>query len=125
MMAASYGAGNYAMCGRAYNPRFIFSYPNSMIAVMGSEQLAGVMQMVAKEGALKSGKPWDENQAEQMKAFMKMEIEKQSNAFFATGQLWDDGIIDPRDTRHILGLVLAITHINEVKGTNAWGVYRM
>ena len=125
MMAASYGAGNYAMCGRAYNPRFIFSYPNSMIAVMGAEQLAGVMQMVAKEGALKSGKPWDENQAEQMKAFMKLEIEKQSNAFFATGQLWDDGIIDPRDTRHIMGLILALTYLQNVKGTNAWGVYRM
>ncbi|HNF49692.1 MAG TPA: carboxyl transferase domain-containing protein, partial [Chitinophagales bacterium] len=125
MMAASYGAGNYAMCGRAYNPRFIFSYPNSMIAVMGAEQLAGVMQMVAKEGALKSGKPWDENQAEQMKAFMKLEIEKQSNAFFATGQLWDDGIIDPRDTRHVMGLILALTYLQNVKGTNAWGVYRM
>lgn len=125
MMAASYGAGNYAMCGRAYNPRFLFSYPNSMIAVMGSEQLAGVMQMVAKEGALKSGKPWDENQAEQMKEFMKGEIEKQSNAFFASGQLWDDGIIDPRDTRNVLGLVLSLTYMNEVKGTNAWGVYRM
>jgi len=125
MMAASFGAGNYAMCGRAYNPRFIFSYPNSMIAVMGAEQLAGVMQMVAKEGALKSGKPWDENQAEQMKAFMKLEIEKQSNAFFATGQLWDDGIIDPRDTRHVMGLILALTYLQKVKGTNAWGVYRM
>jgi acetyl-CoA carboxylase carboxyltransferase component len=125
MMAASYGAGNYAMCGRAYNPRFLFSYPNSMIAVMGSEQLAGVMQMVAKEGAIKSGKEWDENQAAQMKEFMKAEIEKQSNAFFATGQLWDDGIIDPRDTRNVLGLILTLTYINEVKGTNAWGVYRM
>ncbi len=125
MMAASFGAGNYAMCGRAYNPRFIFSYPNSMIAVMGAEQLAGVMQMVAKEGALKSGKSWDENQAEQMKAFMKLEIEKQSNAFFATGQLWDDGIIDPRDTRHVMGLILALTYLQKVKGTNAWGVYRM
>ncbi|HNI02732.1 MAG TPA: carboxyl transferase domain-containing protein, partial [Chitinophagales bacterium] len=125
MMAASYGAGNYAMCGRAYNPRFLFSYPNSMIAVMGSEQLAGVMQMVAKESAIKSEKQYDEQQAEQMKAFMQAEIEKQSNAFFASGQLWDDGIIDPRDTRHILGLVLALTYMNEVKGTNAWGVYRM
>lgn len=125
MMAASYGAGNYAMCGRAYNPRFLFSYPNSMIAVMGSEQLAGVMQMVAKESAIKSGKQYDEQQAEQMKAFMQAEIEKQSNAFFASGQLWDDGIIDPRDTRHILGLVLALTYMNEIKGTNAWGVYRM
>ncbi|MBP6153368.1 MAG: acyl-CoA carboxylase subunit beta [Chitinophagales bacterium] len=125
MMGASYGAGNYAMCGRAYNPRFLFSYPNSMIAVMGAEQLAGVMQMVSKEAAIKSGQQYDETQATQMKEFMKMEIEKQSNAFLATGQLWDDGIIDPRDTRHVFGLILALTYINEVKGTNAWGVFRM
>jgi len=125
IMGASYGAGNYAMCGRAYNPRFLFTYPNSMIAVMGAEQLAGVMEMVAREGALKSGATYDENQAAQMKAYMKGEIEKQSNAFFATGQLWDDGIIDPRETRHIMGLILAVTYLQEVKGTNAWGVYRM
>jgi acetyl-CoA carboxylase carboxyltransferase component len=125
MMGASYGAGNYAMCGRAYNPRFLFSYPNSMIAVMGSEQLAGVMQMVSRDAAIKAGQQFDEAQAAQMKEFMKAEIEKQSNAFFATGQLWDDGIIDPRDTRHVFGLVLALTYMNEVKGTNSYGVYRM
>jgi acetyl-CoA carboxylase carboxyltransferase component len=125
MMGASFGAGNYAMCGRAYNPRFLFSYPNSMIAVMGAEQLAGVMEMVAREGAQKTGAAYDENQAAQMKEYMKGEIEKQSNAFFASGQLWDDGIIDPRDTRNVMGLVLAITYLNQVKGTNAWGVYRM
>ena len=125
MMGASFGAGNYAMCGRAYNPRFLFSYPNSMIAVMGSEQLAGVMQMVSREAAIKSGQQFDEAQAAQMKEFMKGEIEKQSNAFFATGQLWDDGIIDPRDTRHVFGLILALTYMNEVKGTNSYGVYRM
>ena len=125
IMGASYGAGNYAMCGRAYNPRFLFTYPNSMIAVMGAEQLAGVMQMVSKEAAIKSGQQYDETQAAQMKEFMKGEIEKQSNAFFATGQLWDDGIIDPRDTRNVFGLILALTYINEVKGTNAWGVFRM
>ena len=125
MMGASFGAGNYAMCGRAYNPRFLFSYPNSMIAVIGSEQLARVMQMVSREAAIKSGQQFDEAQAAQMKEFMKGEIEKQSNAFFATGQLWDDGIIDPRDTRNVFGLVLALTYMNEVKGTNSYGVYRM
>lgn len=125
MMGASYGAGNYAMCGRAYNPRFLFSYPNSMIAVMGAEQLAGVMELVAHTGAKKSGTEYDENQANQMKEFMKAEIEKQSNAYFATGEAWDDGIIDPRDTRHVMGLVLHLTYLQEVKGTNAWGVFRM
>ena len=125
MMGASYGAGNYAMCGRAYNPRFLFSYPNSMIAVMGSEQLAGVMELVARAGAKRAGTDYDEKQAEQMKEFMKGEIEKQSNAFYATGQIWDDGIIDPRDTRNVMGLVLTLTNLQEVKGTNAWGVFRM
>ena len=96
-----------------------------MIAVMGSEQLAGVMQMVSREAAIKSGQTFDEAQATQMKEFMKAEIEKQSNAFFASGQLWDDGIIDPRDTRNVMGLILTLTYMNEVKGTNAWGVYRM
>jgi acetyl-CoA carboxylase carboxyltransferase component len=125
IMGASYGAGNYAMCGRAYEPRFLFTYPNSMIAVMGSEQLAGVMQMVGREAAIKSGQQFDEAQSAQMKEFMKAEIEKQSNAFFASGQLWDDGIIDPRDTRNVFGLVLALAYLNEVKGTQTWGVYRM
>lgn len=125
MMGASYGAGNYAMCGRAYNPRFLFSYPNSMIAVMGAEQLAGVMELVSRAGAKRAGTEFDEAQAAQMKEFMKAEIEKQSNAFFASGQIWDDGIIDPRDTRSILGLVLTLTNLQEVKGTNSWGIFRM
>jgi len=125
MMGASYGAGNYAMCGRAYNPRFLFSYPNSMIAVMGAEQLAGVMAMVAKEGAIRSGAQYDEVQAEAMKEHMKKEIEKQSNAFYATGQLWDDGIIDPRDTRNILILTLAAIYQQPIPKNNSWGVFRM
>ncbi|MCB9032965.1 MAG: acyl-CoA carboxylase subunit beta [Chitinophagales bacterium] len=125
IMGASYGAGNYAMCGRAYNPRFLFTYPNSMIAVMGAEQLAGVMQMVSTEAAIKQGKTIDEQQAEQMKQFMKMEIEKQSNAFFASGQLWDDGIIDPRDTRTVMSFVLALTYLNDIEGKQSWGIFRM
>jgi acyl-CoA carboxylase subunit beta len=125
MMGASFGAGNYAMCGRAYNPRFLFSYPNSMIAVMGSEQLAGVMELVQRQAAEKSGKPFDENQAAMMKMMMKAEIEKQSNAFYATGQGWDDAVIDPRDTRNVLSICLATIFQNEVKGTQEWGIYRM
>lgn len=125
MMGASFGAGNYAMCGRAYNPRFLFSYPNSMIAVMGSEQLAGVMELVQRQAAEKAGKPFDENQAAMVKMMMKAEIEKQSNAFYATGQGWDDGIIDPRDTRNVLSVCLATIYQNQVKGTQEWGIYRM
>jgi acetyl-CoA carboxylase carboxyltransferase component len=92
---------------------------------MGAEQLSGVMEMVARAGAEKSGAKYDEVQAAQMKEYMKGEIEKQSNAYFATGQMWDDGIIDPRETRNVMGLVLSLTYLQEVKGTNAWGVFRM
>ena len=122
---SSYGAGNYAMNGQAYEPNFIFSYPNSMIAVMGAEQLAGVMEMVARAGAKRSGTDFDEVQAAQMKEYMKGEIEKQSNALFASGQLWDDGIMDPRETRNYLGVCLAIIYQNEIKSSSKYGVFRM
>jgi acetyl-CoA carboxylase carboxyltransferase component len=122
---SSYGAGNYAMNGQAYEPDFIFSYPNSMIAVMGAEQLAGVMEMVSREAAMKSGSAYDENQATQMKEYMKGEIEKQSNALFASGHLWDDGVIDPRETRNYLAICLAVIYQNEFKSSNKYGVYRM
>jgi acetyl-CoA carboxylase carboxyltransferase component len=122
---SSYGAGNYAMCGQAYNPRFLFTYPNSMIAVMGAEQLAGVMEMVSRAAAKKQGTDFDEAQAAQMKEYMKGEIEKQSNALYASGQLWDDGIIDPRETRNHLAICLAVIYQNEIKSDSRYGVFRM
>ena len=125
MMGASYGAGNYGMSGRAYEPRFLFSYPNHQIAVMGAEQLAGVMEMVQRESAIKMGATIDEDQATQMRAYMINEIGKQSNAFYATSQIWDDGIIDPRDTRNVLGFCLAVVNNKAIKGTGEFGVFRM
>ena len=125
MMGASYGAGNYGMSGRAYEPRFLFSYPNHQIAVMGAEQLAGVMEMVQREAAIKMGATIDEDQATQMRAYMINEIGKQSNAFYATSQIWDDGIIDPRDTRNVLGFCLAVVNNKAIKGTGEFGVFRM
>jgi acetyl-CoA carboxylase carboxyltransferase component len=83
------------------------------------------MELVQRQAAEKSGKPFDENQAAMMKMMMKAEIEKQSNAFYATGQGWDDGVIDPRDTRNVLSICLATIFQNEVKGTQEWGIYRM
>ena len=125
MMGASYGAGNYAMNGRAYQPRFLFSYPNSRIAVMGAEQLAGVMEIIQRQAAKKTGIPYDEKKATLMKMMLMQETEKQSNAWFSTGQLWDDGVIDPRETRNHLAFCLAIVNNVPIKGADSFGVFRM
>ena len=125
MTGASYGAGNYGMCGRAYDPRLLFTWPNHHIAVMGPQQLAGVLSLVAKAGAESRGESWDAEQDAAVRAAVEEQIEAESNAFFATGQGWDDGIIDPRDTRHVLGMALSAVHSNEVRGTSSFGVFRM
>lgn len=125
MMGASYGAGNYAMCGRAYQPRFLFSWPNSRIAVMGGEQLSGVMEIIQREAAEKAGIPYDEEQGQQMREYMIKEVEQKSTAYYSTGNLWDDGIIDPRETRNILGFTLAVANHRKIKGAESYGVFRM
>ena len=113
MVGASYGAGNYAMSGRAYDPRFVFTWPNHRIAVMGPKQLAGVMNIVTR-GA-------DPAAVEALEAL----VEQQSTALYATGQIWDDGIIDPADTRTVLGIALSAVHSAPVEGTSNFGVFRM
>jgi acetyl-CoA carboxylase carboxyltransferase component len=125
MLGASYGAGNYGMSGRAYDPRFVFSWPNHRIAVMGGEQLAGVLSIVRRQAAERSGQPFDEGQDAMIKAMVQDQIDKESNAFFATGRLWDDGLIDPRDTRTVLGIALSAVHSNVIQGTTRYGVFRM
>lgn len=122
---ASYGAGNYAMNGRAYKPRFLFSYPNSKIAVMGPDQLAGVMQTIGRQAAEKSGIEYDEEQGKAVAAYMVKEAEKQSNAWYASGQTWDDGVIDPRETRNYLKLCMQVIHQTEFEGAKGFGVFRM
>jgi acetyl-CoA carboxylase carboxyltransferase component len=124
MMGASYGAGNYAMCGRAYNPRFLFSWPNHRIAVMGGEQLAGVLDIIKRDAAARKGVEVDEEQLSMMKEMTRQMIERESDPYFATARVWDDGIIDPRDTRNVLGIALSAIHSGPVKGTMEWGVYR-
>jgi acetyl-CoA carboxylase carboxyltransferase component len=124
IVGASYGAGNYAMAGRAYRPRFLFTYPNSRIAVMGAEQLAGVMEMVQRQAAEKAGMPLDEAQAAALRAHLIQEIEKTSTAWYSTGQLWDDGVIDPRQTREVLGICLAIVHQHPTQPSQRYGVFR-
>lgn len=125
MMGASYGAGNYAMAGRAYQPRFLFSWPNSRIAVMGSEQLSGVMEIIQRQAAETAGIPYDAEQGKQMQEYMMKEVEKKSTAWYSTGNLWDDGVIDPRETRNYLGFCLAVVNRQKVKGASEYGVFRM
>lgn len=122
---ASYGAGNFAMCGRSYKPRFLFTYPHSKIAVMGSEQLAGVMQTIGRAAAEKSGVSYNEEQGNKMAQAIIKEADKQSSAWYATGQLWDDGVIDPRETRNYLKMCMEVIHNAPFKGAEGYGVFRM
>ena len=125
VIGASYGAGHYGMSGRAYDPRFMFSWPNAKSAVMGPAQLAGVISIVARGAAEQKGLPYDEDGDTQMRAFIEKQIEEQSLAYFTSGMLYDDGVIDPRDTRAILGMCLSAINTVEVKGAETYGVFRM
>jgi acetyl-CoA carboxylase carboxyltransferase component len=125
MIGSSYGAGNYGMCGRAYDPRFLFTWPNHRIAVMGPEQLAGVMSIVRRGAAERSGQPYDEAEDRAVRQMVESQIEQESNAFFATARVWDDGVIDPRDTRTVLGIAISAAFSNVVRGTDRFGVFRM
>lgn len=125
MMGASYGAGNYGMSGRAYDPRFVFSWPNHRIAVMGPKQLAGVLTIVARQKTEAAGMEFDEEQFAPIRDAFAEQVEGESTALFATGRLWDDGIIDPRDTRAVLTLALSAVHSAPVVGANNYGVWRM
>jgi acetyl-CoA carboxylase carboxyltransferase component len=124
MIGASFGAGNYAMCGRAYEPRFLFSWPNHRIAVMGGKQLGGVLEIIKRQAAEKADAPVNEAELAGMKMMIEAQIEQESDPFFATARLWDDGIQDPRQTRDALGICLSATHTRAVTGANAWGVFR-
>jgi len=124
MTGSSFGAGNYAMCGRSYEPRFLFSWPNHKIAVMGGKQLAGVLDIIQRQSAAKKGIEVDEQKLRVMKAMTEQAIDKQSEALYATARLWDDGIIDPRDTRTVVALCLSTSYNAPVEGSTSWGVFR-
>jgi acetyl-CoA carboxylase carboxyltransferase component len=121
---ASYGAGNYAMNGRAYSPRFLFTWPNHRIAVMGGEQLAGVLDIIKRQAAERAGKRVNEEELTMMKQLIAGKVDFESTALYATGRLWDDGIIDPADSRDVLGLCLSAVCSAPVQGTTSWGVFR-
>ncbi|MBT3982725.1 MAG: acyl-CoA carboxylase subunit beta [Bacteriovoracaceae bacterium] len=129
LMGSSYGAGNYGMCGRAYDPRFLFSWPNSKLAVMGAEQLTGVMEIIQEQKSKGQGVSvkglLDKGKMKLIKEGLRKKIEQESSAYYGSSRVWDDGIIDPRDTRKVLSLCL--TAINQIPQTHEgeWGVFRM
>ena len=120
IIGASYGAGNYAMCGRGYSPRFLFTWPNSRISVMGGEQAASVLATVHRDAD-----KWTPEQAEAFKQPIREEYEKEGNPWHATARLWDDGIIDPAQTRDVLGLAFAATLHAPIPRHPRFGVFRM
>ena len=125
IVGASYGAGTYAMSGRAYNNRFIFTWPTAKIAVMGPKQFAGVMSLVRKAKAARKGEKFDEKLDKQLVELVESAAEKESVALSASSMLTDDGIIDPRETRNVLGFCLSVADNNEVKGAESYGVFRL
>ncbi|MCW0215590.1 MAG: acyl-CoA carboxylase subunit beta [Pseudonocardia sp.] len=124
-MASSFGAGNYGMSGRAYDPRLMFAWPGAKLAVMGAAQLAGVMSIVGRASAASQGKPFDDEADARRTAQIEAQIEAESHSFFVTGKLYDDGIIDPRDTRTVLGMSLSAVSSTTVAGRRGFGVFRM
>jgi acetyl-CoA carboxylase carboxyltransferase component len=124
-VGGSYGAGNYGMSGRAYKPRFLFLWPNAKTAVMGPEQLAGTLSIVARQAAAAAGKPFDEEADARRRSAIEEQIERESWMEFTSGRLLDDGVIDPRDSRAALGLALSAALSNEVAGAREYGVFRM
>ncbi len=125
IMGASYGAGNYGMNGRAYDPRFLFTWPSAKSAVMGPAQLAGVLSIVARAAAEARGKEYDEAGDAGMREFVEASVEEQSLPFFLSGMLYDDGVIDPRDTRTVLAICLSVIENRPIAGTDRFGVFRM
>jgi geranyl-CoA carboxylase beta subunit len=127
VIGGGYGAGNYGMCGRAFDPRFIFAWPNSRVAVMGAEQAASVMKIITRAKFERKGTPVDEDALEQMTEHVRRKLEAETRALFATARLWDDGIIDPRDSRRVLGFCLATCREAQTRQLhpNTFGVARM
>ncbi|HEX6029818.1 MAG TPA: carboxyl transferase domain-containing protein [Tepidiformaceae bacterium] len=125
ILGASYGAGNYGMGGKAFDTRFVFAWPTAKISIMGPTQIAGVMQIVRRGAAAAQGRTLDPEEDERLFRQAEDRAEKESLALYATGRVADDGVIDPRDTRTVLGITLSAVHSNEVQGARGFGVFRM
>ena len=124
IIGGSFGAGNYGMCGRAYGPRFLFTWPNSRISVMGGEQAASVLATVRRENLKGEGKTWSADEEEAFKLPIRTQFDTEGDPYFATARLWDDGIITPVETRPVLGLALDIA-MNGPRAPTRFGVFRM
>jgi 3-methylcrotonyl-CoA carboxylase beta subunit len=125
VIGGSFGAGNYAMCGRAYAPRLLFEWPNARTSVMGGEQAASVLATIRREALERSGaRLSEEEEEERIKAPIREQFERQGQPFYASARLWDDGVLDPLDTRRALGLALALTR-TETPAATQFGVFRM
>ena len=126
LIGASFGAGNYGMCGRAYDPRFVFAWPASRIAVMGGAQAAKVMEIITLAKFARMGVEGDVSAIRRMGAHIQKQLDGESEALFATARLWDDGIIDPRDSRRVLAECLAVCRESDARTLrpNSFGVAR-
>jgi acetyl-CoA carboxylase carboxyltransferase component len=132
-IGASFGAGNYGMSGRAYDPRLMFAWVSARLAVMGAQQLGGVLSIVARQAAEAAGRDFDEAADDRQRREIEAQIERESHAFFTSARLYDDGVIDPRDTRTVLGIALSAAHSAAFRapferyreGRRGFGVFRM
>lgn len=124
LIGGSYGAGNYGMCGRSYSPRFLYMWPNARISVMGGEQAAGVLTTIAKDQRAREKKPWTEEEEKAIRDPIIQKYETEGNPYYASARIWDDGVIDPVDTRKVLGLSLSAS-LNAVIPSTHFGVFRM
>jgi 3-methylcrotonyl-CoA carboxylase beta subunit len=124
LIGGSFGAGNYGMCGRAFGPRFLWSWPNSRISVMGGDQAASVLATVRRDALEAQGKTWSAQEEQDFKQPTRTQFEQQGNPYYATARLWDDGIIDPAQTRRLLGLGLLVA-LNAPIGETRFGMFRM
>ena len=121
----SFGAGNYAMCGKAFDPRLILAWPTAKIAVMGSKQIAGVMSIVRRGQAVRKGEKFDEKQDAEIVKMVEQMSDQMSEALVASSMVTDDGIIDPRDTRNVIGFCLSIVSNSSIDGAEEYGVFRL
>ncbi len=124
IVGGSYGAGNYAMCGRAYAPRFLWMWPNARISVMGGEQAANVLAQVRRESRQRSGQTWSETEESAFKQRILKQYEEQGHPYYASARLWDDGVIDPAETRTVLALSISAALNAPLEATD-FGVFRM
>jgi 3-methylcrotonyl-CoA carboxylase beta subunit len=124
VIGGSFGAGNYAMCGRAYGARFLWMWPNARISVMGGEQAAQVLARVRRDSLEAKGESWSEQEEETFMAPLREQYESQGHPYYASARLWDDGIIDPAETRTVLGLALSAA-LNAPVEKSEFGIFRM